>query len=88
MILIDTVLTAPMRGLFWIVKEIHKAAEQDKEDEANAITQKLVELYERLESGTITEEEFDASEKQLLDRLDELQGAPADVAEEELDEVE
>lgn len=88
MILIDTVLAAPMRGLFWIVKEIHKAAEQDQEDEANAITQKLVELYERLESGMITEEEFDASEKKLLDRLDELQGTLVDVAEEEVDEVE
>lgn len=86
MILIDNVLTAPMRGLFWVFKEIYEAVEQDQEDEAKAITQKLVELYERLESGTITEEEFDADERRLLDRLDELEGSLVETAEDDGEE--
>jgi hypothetical protein len=70
MFLIDDILMAPARGLFWVFKEIHRAAEEEQANEAEAITTKLSELYMMLETGQMTEAEFDAAEKALLDRLD------------------
>ncbi|MCX5855945.1 MAG: gas vesicle protein GvpG [Deltaproteobacteria bacterium] len=72
MFLIDDILMAPARGLFWIFKEIHRAAEEEQANEAEAITTKLGELYMMLETGQMTEAEFDAEEKALLDRLDAI----------------
>jgi len=72
MFLIDDILLAPARGLFWIFKEIRDAAEEEQANEAEAITTKLSELYMMLETGQMTEAEFDAAEKTLLDRLDAI----------------
>ncbi len=72
MFLIDDILMAPARGLFWIFKEIHHAAEEEQENEAAGITTRLSELYMMLETGQLTEAEFDAEEKTLLDRLDAI----------------
>jgi hypothetical protein len=72
MFLVDDILMAPARGLFWVFKEIHRAAEEEQANEADAITAKLGELYMMLETGQMTEAEFDAAEKGLLDRLDAI----------------
>jgi hypothetical protein len=72
MFLVDDILLAPMRGLFWIFKEIRDAAEEEQANEAEAITTKLSELYMMLETGRMTEAEFDAEEKTLLERLDAI----------------
>ena len=72
MFLIDDILMAPARGLLWIFKEIHHAAEEEQENEAEDITARLSELYMMLETGQMTESEFDAEEKTLLDRLDAI----------------
>ncbi|MFA4904614.1 MAG: gas vesicle protein GvpG [Desulfobaccales bacterium] len=72
MFLIDDILMAPARGLFWIFKEIHHAAEEEQANEADAITAKLSDLYMMLETGQMTEAEFSAAEKSLLDRLDAI----------------
>jgi len=77
MFLLDKLLTTP---LLWIAKEINEAVQKEKAGESEAITQSLSELYMRLETGKMTEEEFEAEEKQLLDRLDaiELRNQAAD----------
>ena len=49
------------------------AAREEIENEAESITNELSELYMMLETGKITESEFDIREKELLDRLDEIQ---------------
>lgn len=72
MFLVDDILLAPARGLFWIFKEIHHAVEEEQANEAETITAKLSELYMMLETGQMTEVEFDAAEKELLDRLDAI----------------
>jgi peptidoglycan hydrolase CwlO-like protein len=56
-----------------VFREIHDAAQQELAGESQAITAALGELYMRLETEQITEAEFDAQEKMLLDRLDRLQ---------------
>jgi hypothetical protein len=73
MFLIDDLLLAPAKGVLWIFKEIHEAAEQELAGESDAITAALTELYMKLDTGQITEVEFDSQEKILLDRLDRLQ---------------
>ena len=73
MFLIDDILLAPAKGVLWVFREIHDAAQQELAGESETITAALSELYMRLETGQITEAEFDAREKVLLDRLDRLQ---------------
>jgi hypothetical protein len=73
MFLIDDILLSPAKGLLWVFQEIHDAAQQELAGESEAITATLSELYMRLETEQITEAEFDAQEKVLLDRLDRLQ---------------
>lgn len=70
MLLIDDILLLPFRGVMWCAKEIHRAAEEAVADEGDSIRAQLVELYMRLETGRMSETEFDAQEKQLLDRFD------------------
>jgi hypothetical protein len=74
MLIIDDLLTSPFRGLFWLFKEIHNAAQEELAGSSEAITAELSELYLELETGRIAESEFDAREKVLLDRLDRVQG--------------
>jgi len=73
MFLVDDILLSPVKGVLWVFREIHNAAQQELAGESQAITAALSELYMRLETEQITEEEFDAQEKVLLDRLDRLQ---------------
>lgn len=73
MLIIDDILTFPVRGLVWVFEEIKEAAEQELSHEADAITLELQQLYALFEGGKITEAEFDQREGQLLDRLDRVQ---------------
>jgi len=82
MLLVDDILCFPMRIILWIFREIHNAAREEQADEPEAIAQQLRTLYMQLETGAITEEEFDSQEKLLLDRLDGIQ-AGGEAGEEE-----
>lgn len=73
MLLVDNVVTAPMRGLFWVFREVHKAAEESLRNEYQAIASDLSGLYLMLENGEIDEKEFNVREQRLLDRMDELE---------------
>lgn len=75
MFLLDDLLLSPVKGVLWIFREIHDAAQQELAGESEAITAALSELYMKLETGQISDAEFDAQEKVLLDRLDRLQAA-------------
>ncbi len=93
MFLVDDLLLSPFTSLLWVFKEIHKAVQQEKAGEAEGVTRSLSELYMKLEMGAITDEQFAAEEKQLLDRLDAIelrnQGGDAesdDGADEEADD--
>jgi Gas vesicle protein G len=92
MLLVDDILLFPITGFFWVFREIHKAAQQEIVSEKEAVTAELSDLYMMLETGKITEEEFDAREQVLLNRLDQLQGespeTPETVDESDPDESE
>jgi len=87
MFLVDDILLAPARGLLWIFKEIHHAVEAEQVNEVEAITTRLSELYMMLETGQMTEAEFDASEKTLLDRLDAIKEREGSEEEDDQDEM-
>ena len=72
MFVVDDLLMAPARGLLWIFHEIHRAAQEEQVMDAESITAELSALYMRLETGKLTEAEFDAEEKLLLERLDRI----------------
>ena len=84
MLIADDILFFPVRGLLFIFKEIHKAVLEESRNEAEAIRGELSRLHQLLESGQIGEAQFDQREKDLLDRLDDLEsdrgppGAPTD----------
>jgi hypothetical protein len=82
MLVIDRLLWFPMRGLLHILREVHKAVEQECESEGDAIRTELRELYMKLEAQQITEQEFDDAEVVLLDRLDRIEARDAGAGDE------
>lgn len=72
MLLIDDILLFPAKGFFYIFKQIHKAAEEEFLNEEN-VSAELSELYMMLETGKITEEEFNKRESELLNRLEQIE---------------
>lgn len=86
MLLVDDLLLAPIHGLLWIFGKIHEAAQEEIAGEADAITEELRELYMRLETGRITEAEFDARERTLLDRLEAIRERESEPDEEDREE--
>ena len=82
MFLVDDIVLSPFTSLLWIFKELHKAVQQEVAGEAETVTRSLSELYMKLETGAITEEEFAAEEKRLLDRLEAIQNRGEDADEE------
>ena len=73
MFLVDDILLFPVHSILWIFREIHQAAESEIAGEEEEITESLRLLYMQLETGQITEQQFDAEEKLLLDRLEVIE---------------
>jgi hypothetical protein len=72
MLLVDDVLCFPFSGILWIFREITKIAQEELDGEGQSINEQLRLLYMELETGRITEAQFDAEEKVLLDRLEAI----------------
>ena len=72
MLLLDDILLFPIHGILWIFREISRVAHEELAGEAESVTEQLRLLYMRLETGQITEAEFEREEKHLLDRLDQI----------------
>ena len=73
MVLVDDLLKLPFTGLVWIARQVQNAAQEELANETESVTAELSDLYMRLETGRISEEEFAGEEKTLLDRLDRMQ---------------
>jgi hypothetical protein len=72
MLLVDDILCFPVTSILWIFREINKIAHEELDGEGLLINEQLRLLYMQLETGRITEQQFDAEEKILLDRLDAI----------------
>lgn len=73
MLLVDDLLLSPVKGILWIFKEIHNAAQEELAHEPESIAQQLRNLYMQLETSAISEQQFENQEKVLLDRLDKIE---------------
>ena len=78
MLLVDDILFFPINSIMWVFKEIGEIAQKELAGEATSITEQLRILYMQLETGRITEAEFEAGEKVLLDRLDLIESRMED----------
>ena len=72
MFLIDDILLAPGSFLIWVMRKVHEAAQEELENDTARITTELSELHRKLETRAITEAQFEAREKELLDRPDRI----------------
>ena len=73
MFLLDDILLSPARGLLAVFHNLHDAAEEEFVHEAEAIRIQLSEMYVMLETGQLSEHEFDRREQVLLDRLEKVE---------------
>lgn len=73
MLLIDDLLSLPVKGFFGIFKKIHEMAERELSNK-DYIRERLMELQLRFELDEINEEEYNRQEKELLDRLNRVLG--------------
>ncbi len=65
-------LTAPFRGLLRVFEEVAEMAERELYNK-DAVRAELTDLYVRLEAGSLSEEEFDQREAELVERLEEIE---------------
>lgn len=86
MLLVDDLLLGPARGLLWIFRKIQEAAQEELVHEAEAVTASLSDLHMLLETGKLSEAEFEARERVLLDRLDALREQGAEAGEDDAGE--
>jgi hypothetical protein len=71
-LLLDDLLLSPARGLWFVFKEIAKTAQQELLDD-EAVRQQLREIYMQLETGRISEQEFERREGALVRRLEAIE---------------
>ncbi len=64
-------VTAPFRGLLWVFEEIADRAEKELYDE-DAVKTELMEIYRKLEAGSLTEDDFNRREAELVERLQRI----------------
>jgi hypothetical protein len=65
---------APLRGTIWLAEQLAAVADQELNDE-RTIRRLLVEAEMALDAGTITPEEHERIEDELLERLDAIRAA-------------
>src|SRR5215471_16128314 len=71
MFLIDDLIMAPGKAVFFLFESLAKKAREEWLDEA-PIRQELQELYVLLETGKISEKQFEARECLLVERLEQI----------------
>ena len=71
MILLDSILLAPIKSVYLFGKKVHGMAMEEFLDE-DRVREDLKELYVLLETGEISEKEFERREEELVERLEEI----------------
>lgn len=71
MFLLDDILLAPIKGVKWVAEQLRDAAEHELYD-PDKIHEALMSLQAKLDMEEVSEEEYAAREKELLQRLTEI----------------
>jgi gas vesicle protein GvpG len=69
---------APLRGTIWLAEQLAALAEHELHDE-QTVRRLLVEAEMALDAGTLTPEEHERIEDELLERLDAIRAAKQEV---------
>jgi hypothetical protein len=81
MFLVDDLVLGPGKFVLWILRQVHEAAKEELAGETQRLTAELSQLHAMLESGRLTEEEFDVRERIILDRLEAVEDQRAGTGE-------
>jgi Gas vesicle protein G len=73
MFLLDDLMLSPAKFVLWVARQVHDAAQEELSGERQRLTAELSQLHAMLESGRLSEDEFDNLERVVLDRLDALE---------------
>jgi len=73
MLILDKLLLSPIYATVWAARQVQHVIQQEREAEPQRITADLSELYMMLDTGRIDEKDFTLREKELLDRLDQIE---------------
>src|SRR4029079_14650849 len=71
MFLVDDILAAPGKAMLFLFRELAKKAKDDFLDD-ETVKQQLQDMYALLDSGSISGQEFESREMQLLQRLEQI----------------
>lgn len=72
MFLLDDILLAPIKGVKWIAEKLQDVADKDLFD-PDKIREELMSLQAKLDMGDVSEAEYREREKDLLERMTEIQ---------------
>jgi len=72
MFLIDDILLAPVKGIKWIAEKVREVADKELYD-PDKIKEELMAIQAKLDLGDMTEEQYGVREKELLERLSEIE---------------
>lgn len=73
MFLLDDILLAPIKGVKWLGEKLREVADKELFD-PDKIYEELMTLQAKLDMGEIVEAEYNAREKELLERLSAGEG--------------
>jgi Gas vesicle protein G len=65
-----TLPLAPVRGTIWVAEQLVAEAERELRDE-RSVRRRLAEAERQFDAGTLTVEEYEAIEDELLEQLDD-----------------
>ena len=82
MLVVDDILFFPFKGILSVFQEVYQAAKQEQAGDEQGVRAELTELYMMLETRKITEDEFNARETVLLDRLERIESRDTPTEEE------
>jgi hypothetical protein len=77
MFILDDILLAPLNMVIGIAKAIDEQVQQETTD-VKRLKEKLMELQFKFEFDEISEEEYTAREKEILDQLQRAQGSASE----------
>jgi hypothetical protein len=72
MFFIDDVLMSPFKGFMFLAREVANAVDKERENRKLNLMSDLTALHKMIESGEISDDEFDEREAEILDQLEQL----------------